>query len=125
MNKAEIFSERTCACVWVLGALSGEEQRWLGACEESLPRTAYCICHWEDGVAGGCSVALGGILKPGFLKSLDLWPRDALPQPRGWLLSPLQQALPFSSQRLGFSIVIFQSRGECQLDCYTQISGNV
>lgn len=73
----------------------------------------------------GCSAALGGILKPGFLKSLDLWPRDALPRPRGWLLSPLQQALLFSSQRLGFSIIIFQSRGECQLDCYTQISGNV
>lgn len=117
VNKAETFSERTCACVWVLGTLSGEEERELGACEASLPRTAYCIFRWEDGAAGGCSATLGGILKPGFLKSLDLWPRDALPPPRGWLLSPLQQALLFRSQRLGFSIVIFQSRGECQLDC--------
>lgn len=60
-----------------------------------------------------------------FLKSLDLWPRDVFSSAM-WLAAVLmQQALLSSSQRLGFSIVIFQSRGECQLDCYTQISGNV
>lgn len=60
---------------------------------------------------------LGGILEPSFLRSLDLWLCDVLPHPRGWLLSLMQKVLLFSSQRLGFSIVVFRSRGACQLDC--------